>query len=194
MKIPGGQLTLCFLMLGGLCATLLGGCAHLSGETPQFVRNGVEYGTTPGTFRGRWWNYYTRGASLLDGGFYAEAERDFRTALITRKKDQLWPRTYGLHFLSDYFPHRELGIAAYYQGNLDTADTELQLSLGQQHSARAAYFLDQIRRQKIAAAGGDHTPPAFEVLSGLEGIAALEFDLAGRASDDHYVSQVFVND
>ncbi|MBI3118486.1 MAG: hypothetical protein HYZ00_07355 [Candidatus Hydrogenedentes bacterium] len=143
-------------------ACLTPGCASLKSDSGEHMRDGVRYGVTQGRFRGRWWNYYERGRSFLEGGYYAEAARDFRTALGNRSKDQLWPRIYGLHFIPEYFPQRELGVTRYYQQDLAGTEEALQASLSQQFSARAAYFLDQVRLKRIAAAGGDQVPPAVE--------------------------------
>ena len=95
------------------------------------VREGVQY---KGRFRGRWWNYYDRGRWFLDQESWEEAEQDLRVALGGRSRDQFWPRTYGLHFLPEYFPHRELGVALYGQGRLTEAIDQLETSVDQQFS------------------------------------------------------------
>ncbi|MCP4642187.1 MAG: hypothetical protein GY851_17215, partial [bacterium] len=52
-----------------LTLLVLAGCAT-SPNRSQYVRNGVQYGVTEGTFRGRWWNFYERGRSFSDGRFW----------------------------------------------------------------------------------------------------------------------------
>lgn len=138
----------------------LAGCTGLSSPDPDaYTREGQRFGVVDGTFRGRWWNHYERGRSYLDGGFHAEAAADFRTALALRDADQRWARTYGLHFIPEYFPNRELGITRYHEGQLDEAERLLQRSLEQEHSALAEHFLEQVHAAQVAEAGGDDLPP-----------------------------------
>ncbi|MEX2016292.1 MAG: hypothetical protein WD873_06600, partial [Candidatus Hydrogenedentales bacterium] len=119
-----------------------------------YVRDGEQFGVTEGRFRGRWWNHYERGTSFLRGGFYAEAEEDFRGALSGRRRDQRWARTYGLHLVPAYFPHRELGITLFRQGRVEEAIDHFDTSLGMAWSARAAYYRDLARRELLASSGG----------------------------------------
>lgn len=113
------------------------------------VREGKEYGVTQGVFHGRWWNYYERGASYLSGDFYAEAESDLRKAIDGRSRDTWAARTYGMHFV-EYFPNRELGIVYYKMDRLDEAQQYIEASLGQVDTERGHYYLDLIKRAKIA--------------------------------------------
>jgi len=176
-------------------SALLGSCSTGREGMSQYVRNGVQYGVTKGRFRGRWWNYYERGRSFEEGRFWAEAEKDFRRALIGRSGDKLWARTYGLHFLPEYFPNRELGIALYYEDHNDDAITYLERSYNEQHSARAAYYLGLARKKRLEAGHLDHAPPAFAVTSGLtaSAIGNAVVDLKGTATDDTYVASVKIN-
>ena len=182
----------------GACATalLLAGCLMQSPDRSRYERDGIQYGVTEGRFRGRWWNYYERGRSYSDGQFWAEAERDLRAALAGRGTDQYWPRTYGLHFTPEYFPHRELGVVLYQQGRLAEAVEELALSYGQQPSARAAYYLDRARARRIEIEGIDMAAPTVEVLSPATApaIGATRIEVAGVARDDTFVSEVMIGD
>ena len=175
--------------------TFFSGCVTARRDAPQYVRNGVPYGVIHGRFRGRWWNFYERGRSFLEGQFYAEAKADLRTALRGRGRDQLWPRTYGMHFIPEYFPHRELGIVYYYEGRYDESIQELDLSLGQQVSARAAHYLGKARAAQIQAAGGDSNSPTVEILSptGTAPVGDTAVELAGIARDDMYVESIRID-
>jgi hypothetical protein len=172
----------------------LAGCVSQGPDT-RYTRDGKAYGVTGGTFRGRWWNYYERGRSFGDGGFWAEAERDFRAALAGRSRDQLWPRTYGLHFIPEYFPRRELGVALHQQGRFEEAVAELERSLADLHSARAAFYLDEARRAIVHRDNTDRDAPSISLflpdhdlpLSGT--MIAME----GVAADDTFVTSVRVN-
>jgi len=170
-------------------------CISTGPDVAQYSRDGVQYGVTKGRFRGRWWNYYERGRSFSDGGFWTEAERDLRAALAGRERDQLWPRTYGLHFLPEYFPHRELGVALYHERRLEEAITELELSLSHRHSARAAYFLNRARKDWVDSEGTDRLPPTIEILSPEPGavVGNADIELRGIARDDTFVGQVLVD-
>ena len=126
---------------------LLAGCA--SKENANYQHEGVQYGTTKGVFHGRWWNYYERGSSYLSGKYYAEAMSDLRQALAGRGSDTWRARTYGLHFV-EYFPNRELGVAYFEQGNLEEAERYLEISLKQIDTERAHYYLDLVKKARIA--------------------------------------------
>lgn len=181
-----GAVYLLFVFLSG-CATFR------TNDSAQYIRDGVKYGVTEGTFRGRWWNYYERGRSFLDGRYWAEAERDLKTAVAARGRDQLWSRTYGLHFLPEYFPHRELGIAYYYQERLLEAEQELVFSLNQQYSARAAYFLNETRRLLLEQQQADQTPPVITLSPFPSSVGALSIQINGVTTDDTYVAALSIN-
>jgi len=185
------------LLAGAVLAPLLltAGCATTQLDRSQYVRDGVQYGVTEGRFRGRWWNYYERGRSFLEGGYYEEALLDFRAALAGRSRDQLWPRTYGLHFTPEYFPNREMGVALYYQGKLGEGLERLEASNQQRYSARGAYFLGEARRMWLASEGGDSASPTLEILapSGDMPVGATEVEIIGVARDDTYISEITVN-
>lgn len=162
----------------------------------DYVKDGVQYGVTEGQFRGRWWNHYERGRSYALGQFWAEAESDFRAALAGRAADQLWPRTYGLHFVPEYFPNRELGIALFHQDRLDEAIESLERSVSQRFSARAGYYLTLARRQSVQNTGSDTQPPTIEIASqtSAQPVSAYEAVIAGVARDDSYVAAIYVDE
>jgi len=173
-----------------LLGVVIGGCATQEG----LERDGERYGVTKGVFRGRWWSYYERGASYLAGGFHAEAEADFRQALVGRDRDTWQARTYGLHFV-EYFPNRELGVAYYHLNRLDEAEELLKRSLTQIDTARAHHYLDAVAKAKIAKGELDDTMDPSVETSLEEGllVAGRAVPLRIRASDDVGVSAVAVN-
>ncbi|NOY81098.1 MAG: hypothetical protein GXP31_08850 [Kiritimatiellaeota bacterium] len=112
--------------------------------------------------RPTWYNFYTRAVWYSRQGHWQEAVADFEVALGRRpgaqfpnRAEKRRARTYGLHFLDDYFPHRELGVCLYRLGNLGAAEKELSLSLEQLGSSRARYYLNEVRRARLQTA----TPP-----------------------------------
>lgn len=165
-----------------------------SSSDKKFIRDGKEYGVTRGLFRGKWWNYFERGVSFLEGKFLEEAEHDFKKALRKRKKDNRRARTYGLHF-TEYFPHRELGIAYYYQGQFNKAEVELNLSLKQEESARAKFYINKAHGEILKQEGADKEPPVVRLQSPAKGLltSKLEIDVAGVVTDDSYVSEVAID-
>ena len=134
---------LAVLVLG----SVLAGCAAEQGARQG--EDGETYGTTKGNFRSTWWGYAERGSSYLAGKFYAEAKTDLEKALEGRSDDSWRARTYGLHFV-EYFPNRELGIVEFHLGNLDAAEAALKASLESVDTERAHYYLDLVRKDKIA--------------------------------------------
>lgn len=181
-------------LAGVLLPLSFNGCASQRFDKGKYVREGVPYGTTRGQFRGRWWNYYERGRSFLEGEFYDEAEADLRAALAARKRDQLWPRTYGMHFTPEYFPNRELGISNYYQGNIPEALRYLEGSLGDQYSARAAYFVKEARKRELESSGRDQSSPTIEIIApdGAIPVGATQVEVRGIARDDTYIGAIIV--
>lgn len=178
-----------------LLVALSSGCAITGRGPEEYRRDGVQYGVTEGNFRGRWWNYYERGRSYQDGGFYAEAERDFRMAIDHRAEDQRWARTYGLHFAPEYFPQRELGITLFYKNELDEAVRLLETSLEQEHSARAAYYLNEARAAQVKALARDVSPPGIEFAGpAIEtAAAARRVEVVLHVHDDTFVRSVILN-
>lgn len=146
-------------------------------------------------FRGRWWSFYERGQQHLQQGDWTAAESDFRTALKLRGRDQHWARTYGLHLIPDYFPHRDLGIALFRQGRLDESISELETSLEMTFSGACAYFINEARRERIAGLGVDTTPPVIVVhapkANDISG--ALDVAIVATVSDDTYLERITVN-
>ncbi len=169
---------------------LAAGCAE--GPTgSRYVKDGKEYGTVRGTFRDRWWNYYERGLSFAEGTFYSEAIDDFRKAASQRNEDQRTARTYGMHFIA-YFPHRELGVAFYLLGDLVEAREELSLSLAQFPSAKAKFYLDQVRKHILRQSGVEKGAPVIRLALKEEEIWTREDSVVieGTAEDEHFVSSV----
>jgi len=145
---------------------------------------------TSGPFRGRWWSHYERGRSYLNGGYQEEAAADFKTALALRAEDQRWARTYGLHFLPEYFPNRELGIVRYNEGHLDEAASLLQRSLTQERTALAAHYLELVRAKQVSDAGGDTIPPQIHAEAVGSGAGVV---LKIRVEDNSFVATLSVN-
>ncbi len=134
-------------------ALFLGACRRLN---PTNSRPAT---TAPIIRRPTWYNFYTRAVWYSRHNRWREAVADFEIALGRRPgaqfgndREKRRARTYGLHFLDDYFPHREMGICLYHLGKLDAAEKEISLSLGQLESSRAKYYLNEVRRARLRTA------------------------------------------
>jgi tetratricopeptide (TPR) repeat protein len=156
-----------------LISSLLLSCAP---KNEKYVKNGREYGVVDSfIWRPTWWNFYQRGISFAEGDFREEAIDDLQIAVGTkdgavspRYEDQRRVRTYGLHFIEDFFPHRELGILYYKQGDYDRAKDELVESLAQESSAKAKYYLNLVNKELLQAQKPHSSPPVITIL-GREG-------------------------
>lgn len=180
------------LILFAALAYLLSGCATQTSES-VYVKEGKEYGKVKGSFRQRWWNYYERALSFLDGGFHKEAASDLKIAIEQRPEDQRMARTYGMHFV-DYFPHRELGIAYYRMGDLKAAQAELDLSISQYPSSKARFYLDRVRKALIEKEGGEISPPRLilDLQNGEIWTRDDPVNISGIAEDERYVAGVSI--
>lgn len=128
----------------------------------------------------------------MDRGDYKAAEEDFRKALESRTVDQRWPRTYGLHFIPEYFPNRELGITLFYQDQIPLSITYLEKSIEYYFSSRAAYYLTEARRALLNQTGADRTDPTVTILEPQDALVVgnTEVYVRGIASDDGYVDRI----
>ncbi|MDY6864286.1 MAG: FlgO family outer membrane protein [Thermodesulfobacteriota bacterium] len=169
-------------------------CTDISSRK-KYVKDGKEYGVTRGLFRERWWNFYERGNSFSEGGFWTEAVADYKNAIDQRDKDQRKARTYGLHF-TDYFPHRDLGVAYYHLGKYEDAKKELELSLSQVDTAKAKFYLNSVRKALIEKANADTAPPDINVssLAGGEITNNFRLQVEGEVKDDSFAHKVAIND
>ena len=160
---------------------------------PKYMKDGKQYGTVRGSFRNRWWNFYERGLSFMEGQFYEEAISDFDHAISKRPADKRRARTYGMHFV-DYFPHRELGLTYYLLGKYDSAKKELELSLEQQPSAKAQFYLDKVRKMLIEREGQAASSPHIMVDLVSDEIWTKDDPVivSGTAEDNRYISKLVV--
>ncbi len=175
---------------------LAAGCVTSQRDVPRYAWETAQEEEYKTAFRARWWNYYDRGMWNELRGNYAAAEEDLKAAHALRSKDQLWPRTYGMHFLPEYFPSRELGITHYQQGRFDEGLQLIEESLKNQFSARAAYYADLLRVQVLTKNGLDKEPPTVELVLPVPGqsLGAIYTTVSGITRDDQFVKAIFVND
>ncbi len=187
---------ICLLTIGLLALGAIGyfgaGCAVEKGKV--YEKNGKLYGKTEGLFKARWDDYYVRGVSYNDGGYWEDAAADFIRAIQKRSADQRRARTYGMHFI-DYFPNRELGIAYYNMTKYQEAIKALEASLASDETARAKFYLDKARAAWLNEARLDTAKPAVSVEFPPPVYRTKDFAVAvkGKASDDFFVSNIVFN-
>jgi len=163
---------------------------------PPVVQGDRQCGTTSGwIWRATWWNFYERGQSWAECDLLDEAVEDFQRAIERRDADQRHARTYGMHFVDDYFPHRELGIAFLRQGKLEEAERELKTSLDAQPSARARFYLNEVRRASLRRRGLGALPGPVLELDGAATFATREPNvwISGRARSGQYVGAIEID-
>ncbi|MEW5804219.1 MAG: hypothetical protein AB1847_19155 [bacterium] len=126
------------------------------------LKEGRIYGLTDDWIISQDWDScYRRAISYAQGGCREQAMDQFLQAIRQRPDDQWRARTYGMHVLNEYFPHRELGLLYLQQDDLKEAIRELSISLSSADSAKAKYYLNQARRRWLEKTGMDHFPPGF---------------------------------
>jgi len=159
------------------------------------IKDGKKYGVVEGSFRHRWWNYYERGLSFAQGEFWEEAAADLKEAIKQRKADQRMARTYGMHFV-DYFPHRELGVVYFHQGDYNQAENELETSLEMVDSGKTKHYLNLVRKRKLELSREDKAPPSImlEAASRQTAFNRFRFEVKGEVSDDFYAREISIND
>lgn len=180
----------CFFMVLFLAIALfISGC-ELPYQPPKEL-NGKLYGVIEGQFRHRWWHYYQRGLSFADGDFLTDAEKDFKQAIEIRHDDKWRARTYGMHFI-DYFPHCELGVIKFKQGEIETAIEELETALKTAKNAKAEYYLDLARKTMIERDDADKKPPEISISSPEQHFLTNAFSIGirGIAKDDAFVRYI----
>ena len=158
---------------------------------PVCEKDGKSFGTVNGAFRSRWWNFYERGLSYLEGECYSHALHDLKEAVDQNIYDKRMARTYGMHFI-DYFPHREIGIIHLLMGNLNDAKEELEKSIEYMPSDKARFYLDKVRQKLIQSSSLEsHAPKIF-----IEPLILSKDDpviLSGRVQDNHFIAKLRVN-
>ncbi len=168
-----------------------GGCANRI--TKPCFKDGKEYCVTDEwIFSETWYSCYLRGLSCAQGGCWENARDEFLRSVYKREQDERWVRTYGMHRLPEYFPNRELGIACYNLGDPDSALRYLTLSLEHCDSAKAKYYLNKVRKEKLHLTNEDREPPRLSLDEYPQTIATPTLFLAGLAEDDTFVANIMI--
>jgi len=156
---------------------------------PVYIKDGKKYGVVSGNFTDHWFDYYERGLSYKDGEYYQDALSDIDTAIKIKPHDQRWINTYGMHFI-DYFPHREKGIIYFFLGEYTLSEDELILSMHHAPSAKAGYFLDQVRIKRMLLEKKEISAPEISLVYPKRTNEEYA-EITGFVMDECYVSAIF---
>ena len=160
---------------------------------PVCEKNGYNYGNIKGAFRNQWYDYYESGLSYIEGECYEHAIWSFEMAVKKRWADERMARAYGMHMV-DYFPHRELGISFFYLKKYNDALKEIQTSIGLEPSAKAMFYLDKIRTQKLIEQKAIISKPEIVVNNADNNMNiwtnADPVVISGFAQDDQFIKKI----
>ncbi len=187
---------LSFLILFLPVLLLSDGCA-VSSQVCE--KDGIPFCKSAGNFTGQWYDYYERALSCMEGECYQAALSDLNEAIKRRSDDRMRARTYGRH-LTDYFPHREKGMIHYLSGDYEAAKGELNLSLEQYPSAKAFFYLNEVRRRILEQEKQAPSEPGLTIVSpklpsNQDEIWTRDYPLviSGIAEDEkQYVSEILL--
>ncbi|MCP4107491.1 MAG: hypothetical protein GY749_18435 [Desulfobacteraceae bacterium] len=166
-------------------------------KQPVCTKDDTTYCRTRGNFTGQWYDHYERALSCMEGECFDAAISDLDESVKTRDQDQRKARTLSMHFI-DYFPHREKGLIHYLEGRYEEAKTELELSIKYYPSAKALFYLDEVRKKIMETERQSPTKPdlliVFPELS--EDSTWTRDDpviISGVANDEHqYISEIIL--
>lgn len=144
-------------------------------------------------YKGRSWNYYTRGLAFMKGGYWEDAIKDFEKAVSKLNQDKWSARTYGVKFI-EYFPNRELGIAYYKTGQIEKAFKHLTASLNFVESSKTQYYLRKLYR--TTGKSNTVTPPSIEIVSHNDGdiVGYYLIRVKIKVTDASFIDSIWIND
>ena len=148
-----------------------------------------------GAFRGKWWNYYERALESAEKNDWQAALADLQQAVKLRDQDQRMARTYGMHFV-DYFPHRELGVVYFNQGDMTKAAHELEVSVKSEETAKASFYLNKVKQQSLQQQKAGVALPEITIVSPANGtvVKTSSVVLKGKASGAGQIAHITIND
>ena len=158
--------------------------------------NGPPYPNAHRIYRGKWYDTYECGRYLMDHNCYQKAITLFAQSLMENPTDTRYARSYSTHFVKDYFPNREQGIAWYFLGDYEKAHHALSISISQFPSEKAHFFLDRVNQKKFKTLGIAPTKPHI-VIDQLNAnnvllSASYPVNISGRVTDPQYISHISI--
>ncbi len=157
---------------------------------------GKKCGVTRGSFLGSWFDYYERALSFADCEMWQASEQDLKKALKKRSVDRRRVYSLGMHLVSDYFPHRELGVAYFYQKKYQLAEQEFNISMSQFPTSKSETYLKRIRLIKLEQQRQqDKQPPLIRVMqpADQQWLEKETIRLKALVEDNHFIDSVQIN-
>jgi len=177
----------CIIVLIAITSCRFLTCHGFKGD--KYIKDGKKCGVTKSYFRNNWWNYYERGLSFADCGFFEEAKADLKEAINIFDRDIWRTETYGDWYIS-YFPHRELGLIYYKEGDLDNAIRELRTSLDFEQSDKGEQYLDKALKKRIKEK--DTKGPKIYIEPVNKVSKAKFIKIKGSVFDNYYVQRILL--
>jgi hypothetical protein len=173
-------------------------CSSLE-RPPILEKNGKKYGSLDGKFTATFDDHYKIGKDYAKGGFFEAAKKQFMIAKGKENFDKSKVQTEGMHYI-EYFPHREIGIMSYYQGNTSEALKYLEQSIAFESSPRAIYYLNCVRRAISQKQAKDTRPPSIAVQFPDTILLGKQYftkrynqPVSGQISDNDYVQSIWLD-
>jgi len=141
---------------------------------------------------GQFYELYQRALFYIECECFIKAMNDLKNAIEILSQDKRWVNTYGMHYI-DYFPHRELGFVNYSMRNYDEAKKELEISIKQESTAKAYYYLDCVKKELLLKSNNWNTQP--EITLDKESISTNKMPvlIKGTAKDKHAIKSISIN-
>jgi hypothetical protein len=185
-----------FLLI--ICIFQLLACSSIE-RPPLLEKKGKKYGRLDGKFTATFDDHYKIGKDYAKGGFFEAAKNQFKIAKGKENFDKSKVQTEGMHYI-EYFPHREIGIMSYYQGNTSEALKYLEQSIAFESSPRAIYYLNCVRRAISQKQAKDTRPPSIAVQFPDTILLGKQYftqrynqPVSGQISDNDYVQSIWLD-
>jgi hypothetical protein len=150
-------------------------------------------GKVRGSFLGGWFDYYERGLSYADCLMWPEAYADLSIAISKRGYDKRRVYTLGMHFVTNYFPHREIGVVLYNQGKYQEAHKHLKISLKQFPSTKAENYLNKTRIKLQQVIVNEKSSPNIALISKEKWSNQKGRTLELIITDDSFIDKIWID-
>lgn len=92
-----------------------------------------------------WYEIYYEAETFMKIGKWRDAIDDYYLVLVKQKKDRKNARTYGMNFIREFTPNRDLGIAYYQIGEFESAEQYLEISCQQLPTELGKEYLEKTK-------------------------------------------------
>lgn len=92
-----------------------------------------------------WYEIYYEAQEFFGNGKWRDAIDDYHLVLVKQPKDRRNAKTYGMNFIREFTPNRDLGIAYYQIGEFELAKQYLEISLKQLPTDLCKEYFEKVR-------------------------------------------------